>query len=67
MSKRRTEHARAQAQHLATRIQGRTTTTKVMATHGSVSAFDRSKDWTSYIERLNFYFAANDVAAEAKQ
>ena len=39
-----------------------------MATHGSVSAFDRSKeDWTSYIERLNLYFAANDVAAEAKQ
>ena len=70
MSKRRTKRARAQAQHLATRIQGRTpaTTTKVMATHGSVSAFDRSKeDWTSYIERLNFYFAANDVAAEAKQ
>ena len=36
-----------------------------MATHGSVSAFDRSEeDWTSYIERLNFYFAANDVSAD---
>ena len=45
----------------------RTTTTKVMATHGSVSAFDRSKqDCTSYIEHLN-YFAANNIAAEAKK
>ena len=30
---------------------------KLMATHGSVSAFNPSKeDWTSYEERLRYYF-----------
>ena len=39
-----------------------------MATHGSVSAFDPSKeDWTSYEERLRYYFIANDVADGAKK
>ena len=66
MSKRHTKHAWKQVQHLVTRIQG--PTTSVMATHGSVSAFDCSKeDWTSYIERLNFYFVANDVTTEVKK
>ena len=63
VSRRRTKCARKQVQHLATRMQSSTNT--VMATHRSVSAFDRSKeDWTSY---LNFYFAANDVTAETKK
>ena len=48
-----------------TRIHGQATCT---VTHGSVSAYDRSEeDWTSYIEHLNFYFAANDVTAETKK
>jgi len=40
-----------------------------MTTHGSVvSAFDPSKDgWTSYEERLRYYFIANDVAEGAKK
>ena len=39
-----------------------------MATHGSVSAFDPSKeDWTTYEERLRYYFVANDVTDEAKK
>ena len=39
-----------------------------MATHGSVSAFDPSKeDWTSYEERLRYYFVANDVTDGAKK
>ena len=40
-----------------------------MATHhGSVGEFDSSKEaWTSYCERLELYFVANDVADEAKQ
>ncbi|MCG8621565.1 MAG: hypothetical protein MJE68_06135 [Proteobacteria bacterium] len=68
MSKGRTKRVRGRTQHLATRIHGQTTSTGAMATHGSVSAYDRSKeDWTSYIERLNFYFAANDVTAETKK
>ena len=33
-----------------------------MATHGSLSAFDPSKeDWTSYTDRMKHYFIANDV------
>ena len=41
---------------------------QTMATkHGSVCEFDSSvEDWTSYTERLQQYFAANDVA-EGKQ
>ena len=39
-----------------------------MATHGSVSAFDPSKeDWTTYEERLRYYFVANDVTDGAKK
>jgi hypothetical protein len=39
-----------------------------MATHGSVLAFEQSKeDWTSYVERLDFYFAANDVTTDVKK
>ncbi len=39
-----------------------------MATHGSVGEFnDTVEDWTSYTERLEQYFAANDVASAAKQ
>jgi len=33
-----------------------------MATHGTVSQFHPQKEsWTTYIERLNHYFVANDV------
>ena len=33
-----------------------------MATHGHIETFDRSMDdWTAYCERLEQYFAANDV------
>ena len=39
-----------------------------MATHGSVSPFDSSKeDWTSYTQRMTHYFVANDVTAEEKK
>ena len=54
----KSKHARGQ--HLVTRIK-----TTGMATHGSVSAFEQSKeDWTSYVEHLDFYFAANDVTTD---
>lgn len=39
-----------------------------MATHGSVSAFEQSKeDWTSYVEHLGFYFAASDVTTDVNK
>ena len=39
-----------------------------MATHGSLSPFDPStEDWTSYTQRMNHYFVANDVADGAKK
>ncbi len=39
-----------------------------IATHGTLSQFDpASKDWTTYIEQVNFYFASNDVIAGAKK
>ena len=39
-----------------------------MVTHEFVSAFDQSKeDWTSYVERLDFYFVANDVSSDVKK
>ena len=48
--------------HLATRIKF------VMAQHGSVGPFDQGKeDWTAYTERLEQYFAANDVKDTTKQ
>ena len=38
-----------------------------MATHGTLSEFIESQEpWTTYIERLEQYFAANDVAADAE-
>ena len=47
-------------QHLATRI--------TMATHGSVVQFDPEKEeWTSYVERLNYYLIANEVTEDAKK
>ena len=59
----RPKSKRAKGQHLATRIK-----TTGMATHGSVSAFEQSKeDWTSYVERLDFYFTANDVTIDVKK
>ena len=39
-----------------------------MATHGTVSQYQQSKDtWTTYVERLNHYFIANDVTDEGKK
>ena len=39
-----------------------------MATHGSLAPFDSStEDWTSYTQRMNYYFVANDVADGAKK
>ncbi len=39
-----------------------------MALHGTVGAFDGGlDDWTSYTERLQQYFADNDVIDAAKQ
>ena len=32
-----------------------------MATHGTIGEYDYSKDWVLYCERLEHYFAANDV------
>ena len=38
-----------------------------MASHGHLGEFDASKDnWTSYIERAQQYFAANDIDGPAK-
>ncbi len=39
-----------------------------MATHGTVPQFDPSEDgWTTYIERLNQYFIANEVDNAGKK
>ena len=39
-----------------------------MATHGKMSAFDSTKEsWTSYSERLDFYFKANKIMAADSQ
>ena len=38
-----------------------------MASHGHLVEFNASKDdWTSYIERAQQYFAANDIDSPAK-
>ena len=38
------------------------------AVHGSVAAFDSAtEEWTEYIERLEFYFAANGITTAAQQ
>ena len=39
-----------------------------MATHGSIGEFDPDReDWTSYTERLEQYFTANDMKDAGKQ
>ena len=39
-----------------------------MTTFGKLSEFEQGKeDWTSYIERLKFFFDANDINTEGKQ
>jgi len=39
-----------------------------MATHGELSAFNPAKEhWTAYIERVRFYFIANDVKTDEKK
>ena len=39
-----------------------------MATHGSIGPFEpKEEDWTSYTERLEQYFTANDVEDAGKQ
>ena len=39
-----------------------------MATHSRLQEFNPAvEDWTSYAERLEFYFAANDVEDAGKQ
>ena len=39
-----------------------------MATHGSLTVFDPSQeDWTSYTDRMQHYFVANDVVDGGKQ
>ena len=38
------------------------------AIHGTIGQFDSTqKDWTSYIERLQQYFTANDVAEDKQR
>ena len=38
------------------------------AVHGSLAAFDsNTEEWTEYIERLEFYFAANGITDGTKQ
>ena len=38
------------------------------AVHGSLAAFDSaSEEWTEYVERLEFYFAANGITDSTKQ
>ena len=41
---------------------------RMAAVHSSLAAFDSaSEDWTEYVERLQFYFNANDISEAAKQ
>ena len=42
--------------------------TRMAAVHGSLAAFDSTtEEWTEYIKRLEFYFAANGITDAAKQ
>ena len=42
--------------------------TRMTAIHGSLAAFNsNTEEWTEYIERLEFYFAANGITDGAKQ
>ena len=39
-----------------------------MATHGSLVQFNPDKEeWTSYVERLNYYLIANEVTDDTKK
>ena len=39
-----------------------------MVTHGSIVQFDQDKEeWTSYVERLNYYLIANEITDDAKK
>ena len=39
-----------------------------MATHGTLGEFNPTReDWTSYAERLELYFTANDIVTEKQQ
>ena len=39
-----------------------------MATHGSLGEFNPTRnDWTSYAERLELYFTANDITERKQQ
>ena len=38
-----------------------------MARHGTLASFDSSKEsWLHYVERLGYYFVANDVEGETR-
>ena len=42
--------------------------TIVMATHGTLSAFDSSMtNWRSYADQLNYYFIANEITMDKKK
>ena len=38
-----------------------------MATYGKIDAYEDDEDWCQYVERLEAYFAANDIDASEKQ
>ncbi|CAG9766765.1 unnamed protein product [Ceutorhynchus assimilis] len=40
-----------------------------MASYGNIEQFNvnEPKGWESYVERMTFYFSANDIADEAKK
>uniref|UniRef100_A0A1X7TD63 Uncharacterized protein n=1 Tax=Amphimedon queenslandica TaxID=400682 RepID=A0A1X7TD63_AMPQE len=36
-----------------------------MPKHGKIDCFDQTEtNWTSYVEQLEYYFAANDIPAD---
>ena len=42
--------------------------TRMVAVHGSLATFDSTmEEWTEYIKRLEFYFAANGIMDAVKQ
>ena len=41
---------------------------RMTAVHGAIASFDPdTNEWTEYIERLQFYFAANNIRDGPKQ
>ena len=45
-----------------------TTTVVTAATYGRIAEFNQETDnWNQYVERLDFYFVANDIKDEVKQ